>query len=291
VKVAEEAFLLPLEAWMAERGVARAFFVAHSLGGYLATALWLRSPERVAGLALLSPAGWAGLGAEVPLPIMARPGEATAAEAAPPPQPPPQGAGAGAVPPAPPPPPQPAPAAPRRVRIPRCLFSFLGRLWDAGATPMALMRALGPCGLPCVRASLRGRASRWLLEAPIPPATLAALGSWLFHQLCAPPSGEAALSALLAPGAWAREPLIPRLRSAATAGALQAHTATPCIWLYGDYDWMSVAAGEEGAGVLRAAGWKFAECRNVHRAGHHLYLEAPTAVNAAILEAAGAVKV
>jgi cardiolipin-specific phospholipase len=302
VRAAEDALLLPLESWLVERSLGPAFFVAHSLGGYLATALWLRNPQCVAGLALLSPAGWAGVGAEVPLPPLQRPadsaGGGSGAGASPPPQqqpphpPPPQPTGApppssapaeGAPPPAPPP----APAL-RRVRLPRFLFAFFGRLWDSGVTPMTLLRGCGPCGAVCVRASLRGRASRWLLETPLPPATLAALGTWLFHQLCAPPSGEAALAALLAPGAWAREPLLPRLRAAVAAGALP--PTVPVLWLYGDYDWMSFSAGEEAAGALRAAGWRFAECKQVRRAGHHLYLEAPTETNAAVLHAAALAK-
>lgn len=278
VTAAEDALLLPLEAWMAEAGIRSAFFAAHSLGGYLATALWLRNPERVAGLVLLSPAGFAGLGEEVPLPVLARPAAALAAPAAA------AAPGAGTAPAADPPPGARAPAAapPRRVRVPRCLFAALGHCWDAGVTPMALMRYLGPCGAPCVRGSLRGRSSRWLLEAPIPPDTLAALSDWLFHALCAPPAGEAALSALLAPGAWARAPLIPRLRAALRAGALK---PVPVVWLYGDYDWMSYDAGKEAAALLRDAGWRSARAVQVPRSGHHLYLEAHSAVNKEILEA------
>jgi hypothetical protein len=41
-------------------------------------------------------------------------------------------------------------------------------------------------------------------------------------HVSAPPSGEAALAALLAPGAWAREPLLPRLEGEDPAAAAAA---------------------------------------------------------------------
>ena len=274
VEAAEDALLLPLEAWMEEKKIASAILVGHSLGGYLATALWLRRPARVAGLVLLSPAGWAGLPFGEPLPGPSRPAAAQAPDG---------GASSGSS-------GSSSPAdtpRPARPRPPKCIMACVGRLWDGGFTPMAGLRGLGPFGFCCVRAALRGRASRWLLERPFSPETASTLGAWLFHQLCAPPSGEYVLPCLLAPGAWARSPLLPRLKEAVEGGGLSPHT--PVHFLYGDYDWMSIAAGREAASFLCAKGWRHAVCEEVQRAGHHLYLEAPTAVNAAILVAAGAV--
>ena len=55
-------------------------------------------------------------------------------------------------------------------------------------------------------------------------------GDYLLHILSADGSGERALPHLLAPGAWAREPLTSAF----------AHLKVPVAFIYGAHDWMDV---------------------------------------------------
>ena len=57
-------------------------------------------------------------------------------------------------------------------------------------------------------------------------------------------SGEFALPHLLAPGAWAREPLLPDL----------VNLKAPLHFIYGERDWMDWRAGEAAVKQARALG-------------------------------------
>ncbi|MDH6234900.1 pimeloyl-ACP methyl ester carboxylesterase [Mesorhizobium soli] len=72
-KSAARAVLADLET----RGVEKAHFVGHSMGGAIATLAALSSPERVASLMLLAPGGF---GEEINAPLLRRYGAATSAE-------------------------------------------------------------------------------------------------------------------------------------------------------------------------------------------------------------------
>lgn len=72
-KVAAKAVLADLAA----RGIGRAHFVGHSMGGAVATLAALAEPERVASLTLLAPGGY---GPEINAPLLRRYAAATTAE-------------------------------------------------------------------------------------------------------------------------------------------------------------------------------------------------------------------
>jgi len=82
-------------------------------------------------------------------------------------------------------------------------------------------------------------------------------------------SGEYCISHILAPGAYARMPLVDRL----------AALKMPVIFAYGDHDWMDPAGGAEAVEKLRQAGNSHGRMYIVKHAGHHLYLDNPSAVN------------
>jgi len=182
----------------------------------------------------------------------------------------------------------------RAPRVPRALRALASFLWDAGVTPGALVRALGPFGPRAVAAALRRRAARWTFAQPLPDGALDALGAYLFHTLAAPGSGEHALRHLLAPGAAPRAPLLPRLAAALDARAVGGAGAAggvrgadgapraPFAFAYGDGDWMPASGGAAAVDLLRAAGFQ-ATHHVVEAAGHHLYLENPAATNDIIL--------
>ena len=244
---AESFFIDSIDRWVECQGAAlsrRPFvLVGHSLGGYIAAAYALRHPDTVSHVVLVSPAGIPQL-------------DPTAA-----------GAAGGADDALPPPPP--------RIGRRGLAWRIVSWGWDHDVTPGVLMRALGPVGPCCARRSAAFRASRWALEIAFTPEVLAALGDYMYQNLANDGSGEFALRHLLAPGAYARVPMGPRLVAAARAGRLH----SPVTFVYGGtHDWMDAGAGHDTAAALIAAGVP-AACFELSPAGHHVYLEAPTAFN------------
>ena len=146
-------------------------------------------------------------------------------------------------------------------------------LWNSDWTPGRLIRNLGPLGHRVARDGIRRRASRWVLARPLPEPLLDLVGTYLWHANGAcPGSGEFALRCLLRPGAWAREPLLPRLAELAAEGRLAA--ACPVVLFYGQtHDWMNADSGDELARALRERGLARAVCHRVPDSGHHCYLE------------------
>jgi hypothetical protein len=78
-----------------------------------------------------------------------------------------------------------------------------------GITPMAIVRALGPLGQPAARYLIRMRIS-WMPETSAFRTIINTdhLMDYMYHSWALPGSGEAALSHLLWPGAWAKRPLM-----------------------------------------------------------------------------------
>jgi pimeloyl-ACP methyl ester carboxylesterase len=144
------------------------------------------------------------------------------------------------------------------------------RLWERGATPAALVRALGPAGLAATRAVVARRFAGALRARALP---LEPLARYAHALLTGAASAEQALAVLLGFGAQARAPMGPRLLEAARAGG---GLGFPVTLLFGESDWMDVRGGARLARALEACAVD-AACAVVPGAGHFVFLEAPRA--------------
>jgi cardiolipin-specific phospholipase len=112
-------------------------------------------------------------------------------------------------------------------------------------------------------------------------------------------SGEYALAYILAPGAFARSPLLRRIQGVGRQPLLRApdtdattpqpkETGIPVVMMYGENDWMDIAGGyaaeqkikEEKAKILKGLSAEEKKKDNgsakvliIKKAGHHLYLD------------------
>ena len=166
-------------------------------------------------------------------------------------------------------------------RIPAWALPLVRLAWNSGFTPGIAVRGLGPLGPMFARRSAVSRISRMTLETPLSPGLLALLGSYFYHTNGSDGSGEFALRHLLGPGAYAHRPVGVRLSAAAKRPADDPlRLSCRVAFVYGStHDWMNAGAGDTCAAALVAAGVP----ARVYRAGpggHHVYLEAATAVNA-----------
>ena len=188
----------------------------------------------------------------------------------------------------------------------RPLPKWLVYLWDANISPFSIVRWAGPLGPRLVS----GWTSRRFSHLPADESQ--ALHNYAYSLFRQRGSGEYALSYILAPGAFARSPLIRRINGVGrqplpaptlptqtpssstppTASTptpkLPKETGIPIVIMYGENDWMDIAGGyaaeqklkEERANVLRAASEEERKAENgsvkvliIRNAGHHLYLE------------------
>ena len=183
------------------------------------------------------------------------------------------------------------PAAPRKA-----LPKWLTYLWDANISPFSLVRWAGPLGPRFVSGWTSRRFSH------LPPEEAQALHTYSYSLFKQRGSGEYALAYILAPGAFARSPLIRRIQgvgrqmiipSGATTSSIavaeqRRETGIPIVMMYGENDWMDIAGGyaaeqklkEEKEKVLQTA--TVEERKNeageakvliIKKAGHHVYLD------------------
>ncbi|EKD00988.1 hypothetical protein A1Q2_04675 [Trichosporon asahii var. asahii CBS 8904] len=294
VATAEHFFLDSLENWRRQEGIDKMLLVGHSLGGYLSTAYAKRHPDRVSALVLLSPVGFPHNpdGSTRPLPAGADgrkvdgivAGSNDQAEAAVHKE---LGAdqanlqrttSAG-----------PAteatdrdehikgearqwrndsPSTYRKIATRSILWA-----WERGLSPFSLMRSLGPWGPLLV-----GKYTMRRFSAQ-DPDDIRALHAYIYGVTAMRGSGEYCISHLLAPGAYARMPLVERI----------AGLSVPVTFAYGDNDWMDVKGGNDAQERLREAGNADVHVKVVSGAGHHLYLDNPEETNQLIDEAIRAV--
>jgi cardiolipin-specific phospholipase len=188
----------------------------------------------------------------------------------------------------------------------RPLPKWLVYLWDANISPFSIVRWAGPLGPRFVS----GWTSRRFSHLPADESE--ALHNYAYSLFRQRGSGEYALAYILAPGAFARSPLIRRIHgvgrqplpapsstetasdsTVATSPSsknqnLTKETGIPVVMMYGENDWMDIAGGyaaeqklkEAREKALRIASAEEREAENgsakvviVHKAGHHLYLE------------------
>lgn len=237
---AEDFFLHALERWRQEMGIERFILVGHSLGGYLSAVYALRHPERVEKLLLLGPAG-----------VPAKPADFS-------------------------------PEAFRKranvqpYTLRSLMVSVFPRLWNAGVTPGAVVRLLGPVG----RSLTEGYTSRRFVEGHgFTEAEKVAFSHYMYHITASPGSGEYALRHLLEPFAWAKEPIGPRV----------SQLKVPTSFFYGDSDWMRPECGTQAVEAARAVRKPLSPTdltvQIIPKAGHFVFLDQPAQFHEAVLRA------
>ncbi|KAF1912731.1 Alpha/Beta hydrolase protein [Ampelomyces quisqualis] len=284
---AESWFVDALEEWRIKRGLETFTLLGHSLGGYLAVAYALKYPGHLNKLILASPVGIP----EDPYAVndaMPDPQESTMAneftqDASETAQPSPADSA--------------SPKDPPRRRLPAWLYY----LWEANMiSPFTFVRWSGPLGPRLVS----GWTSRRFFMLPEEEAQ--ALHDYSYALFRQRGSSEYALAYLLAPGAFARSPLIRRIAgvgrqplpsSSSTPSTPTSpsqvlppkkETGIPIIFMYGENDWMDVAGGfaaqeairnQRSRSLLAASEQERkndrGECKVViiNKAGHHVYLD------------------
>jgi cardiolipin-specific phospholipase len=284
---AENWFIDALEEWRILKKIDKFTLLGHSMGGYMAVAYALKYPGHLKKLVLASPVGIP----EDPYAVQAdmpEPGDSTMASEFI------QDADSEIV---NPPGSQIGDrnkflnAAPKAEAPRRPLPKWLTYLWDANISPFSIVRWSGPLGPRFVSGWTSRRFSH------LPPTESQALHDYAYSLFRQRGSGEYALAYILAPGAFARSPLIRRIHkvgrqeipsSEAQAQQQLKEMGIPVILMYGENDWMDIAGGyaaqqqlkEEKERVLAKAGEEEKRMENgsakvviIKNAGHHLYLE------------------
>ncbi len=252
---AENYFVSALEGWRQELRLQRMILVGHSFGGLVAASYALRFPSRVSLLLLVSPVG-------LPVPPPLDPTSPAAS-------------------------PSRAPAWMSRYG----LITMAQWLWSHHITLSQVLHWMGPMGPLLFRYIVSRRfqhldaaSAKKKKDGSISPAGLdvQALCKYLYHLNAGPCPGHRGLNLLLRPGAFAVDPLLPRLVAGLNA---------PTVLVYGADDWMSVSAGQEVALAVaakrsgpRASDAMFhSEVVIVPQAGHQLALENPRFFNATVV--------
>lgn len=305
IREAESWFIDALEEWRIKRKLEKFTLLGHSMGGYMAIAYALKYPGHINKLILASPVGipehpYATHNdisepkksaltqeftesqdetarskisnkseAEEKYEFRSQPSEQPTKETA---------------------------SAPVQRKLPKW-FSYL---WDANISPFSVIRWTGPLGPRLVS----GWSSRRFSH--LPHSESEALHEYTYSLFRQRGSGEYALAYILAPGAFARDPIIRRIhkvgrqelppkttdadpdRSDSKPNNFHKETGFPIIFMYGENDWMDVAGGlaaeqklkEEKAKILETASEEERRKENgsakvitINNAGHHLYLD------------------
>lgn len=302
VREAENWFVDALEEWRIKRGIDKMTLLGHSLGGYMAVCYALKYPGHLNKLILASPVGIPedpyAVNEAMPEPedstmqseFTQMQDETTGAKIA---------GGAN---------------KPPRRQMPK----WLTTLWDANISPFSLVRLSGPLGPRLVSGWTSRRFSH------LPPEEAQALHDYSYSLFRQRGSGEYALAYILAPGAFARSPLIRRIQGVGrqymeihnrpepdnasakppsvkgTASTTsQRETGIPIVFLYGDKDWMDKEGGWNSEEKINAEKKKAlsnasdrekllengdAKTKVIRNAGHHVYLDGYEEFNRVIIE-------
>ncbi|PHZ09475.1 alpha/beta-hydrolase [Rhizopus microsporus ATCC 52813] len=270
VDTVEDHFVESLEDWRNKVGINKMTLCGHSMGGYFATCYALKYPERVEKLILVSPGTLIDIhpiislftflclaGIPIPPPEAVtkpnkNPQETVQQEA--------DEIGAAY---------QAETAAveniakqqgvPNNKNPPRRIPAWATYLWNNNITPMSIIRMTGPFGARLVH-NYTSRRFAHLTEAEQHD-----FYDYLYNITSSTGSGEFALAAILAPGAYARKPLFHRL----------AQLKMPTVFIYGEHDWMDYKAAEEAKEHMKVP----AKVIRIANGGHHMYLENPKDFN------------
>lgn len=315
ISEAEDWFIDALEEWRIKRNIEKMTLVGHSMGGYMATCYALKYPGRLNKLILASPVGIPedpyATQAAMPDPqestlqneftqdqasesvkahsdnnnfLNARKkAEKQQQQKANPNRLPVQGDSDDEEP------------APRRP-----LPKWLTYLWDANISPFSFVRWSGPLGPRLVSGWTSRRFSH------LPPEEALALHDYSYSLFRLRGSGEYALAYILAPGAFARSPLIRRVHGVgrqALKHDQSSSTAThengvPVILMYGENDWMDVKGGYAAKKAIDAERTRILKGKSqqeidddqgsakvviIKKAGHHVYLDSHDEFNDVML--------
>ncbi|KAH6685653.1 abhydrolase domain-containing protein [Plectosphaerella plurivora] len=286
---AEAWFIDALEDWRKARNIDKFTLMGHSLGGYLSIAYALKYPGHLKKLILASPVGLPvdpyAVNEDLPEPAAStleneftqdqntvvrdshtKPTARAAASQKPPRRPTP---------------------------------GWFAWLWDANVSPFSIIRFTGPLGPRFVS----GWTSRRFNH--LPENESKSLHDYAFSIFRQRGSGEYALPYLLAPGAFARKPMVDRIDGVGRQtiskpdGTTLKETGIPVVLMYGENDWMDVAGGLDAEERLKQARVRAllantdeekrrengsAKVIITPKAGHHLYLDNAEHYNAAILK-------
>ncbi|KAK7060339.1 hypothetical protein VNI00_001104 [Paramarasmius palmivorus] len=234
VEEAESFFVDSLEEWRQKMGLDKMTLVGHSLGAYLSTVYALKYPSRVDKLILLSPAG-VPRGPDYTDPARELDPTESQIEA------------------------QQKQAKAKESRSRR----LLTYLWEEGWSPFQVVRSSVFWG-PMLVGKYSARRFSGLTETDTRD-----MHDYILNITLAKGSGEYCISHILAPGAYARLPLVDRV------SALK----IPVTFVYGDQDWMDPEGGYQSVEEMRKAGNGQGRMYIVNNAGHHVYLDNPKVVN------------
>jgi cardiolipin-specific phospholipase len=283
---AEAWFVDALEEWRVKRGIEKFTLMGHSMGGYMAVAYALKYPGRLNKLILASPVGIPEdpYAVQDPMPdttvsgvenemLQDQENDVINVKSS---------SGGGT-------PPQSAAGATPREPPKRPIPKWLHYLWEANISPFSIVRWTGPLGPRFVSGWTSRRFSH------LPEQEAQALHDYAYSLFRQRGSGEYALAYILAPGAFARSPLIRRIAGvgrqqipATSEEPARKETGLPVVMLYGSHDWMDIKGGYAAVEKLKEAREKAlatataaekakengdARVVVIDKAGHHLYLD------------------
>jgi cardiolipin-specific phospholipase len=171
------------------------------------------------------------------------------------------------------------------------LPKWLTYLWDANISPFSFVRWSGPLGPRLVSGWTSRRFSH------LPQEEALALHDYAYSLFRLRGSGEYALAYILAPGAFARSPLIRRIQGVGrqTLPDGTQELGIPVVLMYGENDWMDVQGGNAAKKKLDAEKKNVMKLRQekgddtkdegeakvviIKKAGHHVYLDNPEDFN------------
>ncbi|RSL63735.1 hypothetical protein CEP54_005073 [Fusarium duplospermum] len=280
---AESWFIDALEEWRKARKLEQFTLLGHSLGGYLAVSYAIKYPGRLKKLILASPVGVPedpyAVNASMPDPnSSSMANEFTEDQQS-------TTEHAGTL----------SKHKPASNVLRRPLPGWFVWLWDQNISPFSIVRMSGPLGPRFV--------SGWSYRRfnHLPQLESQALHDYSFSIFKQKGSGEYALAYILAPGAYARRPVINRIQEVGRqlipqpdGAPPKRETGLPIVFMYGENDWMDVAGGLAAQEKLNDRRLKALlhgteeEKRNengttkvllIPKAGHHLYLDNPEEFN------------
>lgn len=161
------------------------------------------------------------------------------------------------------------PEAPKSFRR-----KLVEQLWINNVSPFTILRNLGPAKSKLISAWTSHRFAHFYDRDP---QQFQSVHDYIYRIFNANGSGEYALTRVLEPGTvLARMPLLDRCPEEF------AKLKLPTLWLYGDKDWMNEQAGYEmtkeiNTYSMKNSGKKLASFAIIPNAGHHLYLDNPSA--------------